>query len=118
MDLSSADPLLTQLGANGPQVCRLGLSASYRPGERAVRRALDEGINYLFFYAVDTQLTRVVRGLNADQRERVCLATGGYNWLAWHPPLKKSLDNALRRLRTDYIDVFHYLGVVKPGHFG
>jgi len=67
---------------------------------------------------VDTQLTRVVRGLNADQRERVCLATGGYNWLAWHPPLKKSLENALRRLRTDYIDVFHYLGVVKPGHFG
>jgi len=41
MDLSSGDPLLTRLGANGPQVFRLGLSASYRPGERAVRRALD-----------------------------------------------------------------------------
>ena len=99
-------------------VCRLGLSASYRPGERAVRRALDEGINYLFGYAFDTQMTRVVRSLNADRRERICLATGGYNWIVWHPSLRKSLENALRRLRTDYIDVFHYLGVMKPSQFG
>ncbi len=110
--------LRTTLGSRGPEVCRLGLAASYRPGEHAVRRALDEGINYLFCYAVDTQTTRVVRSLNADQREKICLATGGYNWIAWHPPLKKSLENALRRLKTDYIDVFHYLGVMKPKQFG
>lgn len=110
--------LRTRLGAGGPEVCRLGLSASYRPGEQTVRRALDEGVNYLFCYAVDTHMNRVVRGLNADRREKVCLATGGYNWIAWHPPLKKSLENALRRLNTDYIDVFHYLGVMKPKQFG
>lgn len=114
----SHDPMQSRLGLNGPEVFRLGLSASYRPGERAVRRALDEGINYFFGYAADTQLTRVIRDLNADRRERLCLATGGYNWIVWHPPLKKSLEKALRRWRTDYIDVFHYLGVMGPKQFG
>ena len=116
--MSTAANLRTTLGARGPTVCRLGLSASYRPGERTVRRALDEGVNYLFCYAVDTHMTRVVRGLNADAREKVCIATGGYNWIAWHPPLRTSLEKALRRLRTDYIDVFHYLGVMNPKQFG
>lgn len=110
--------LHTTLGARGPSVFRLGLAASYRPGERTVRRALDEGVNYLFSYSFDTQMNRVVRGLNADRREKLCLATGGYNWIVWHPPLRKSLENALRRLKTDYIDVFYYLGVMNPKQFG
>lgn len=114
----SSSVLRTTLGARGPSVCRLGLSASYRPGEHTVRRALDEGVDYLFCYAIDTHMTRVVRSLNADRREKVRLATGGYNWIAWHPPLKRSLEKALRRLKTDYIDVFHYLGVMNPRQFG
>lgn len=102
------------LGGNGRTLFRLGLSASYRPGDRAIRRALEEGVDYLFAFGIDTQMTRVIRGLTADQRDRVAIGTGGYNWLVWHPPLRKSLDNALRRLRTDRIDVFHYLGIMKP----
>jgi aryl-alcohol dehydrogenase-like predicted oxidoreductase len=111
------DFLHTSLGATGLEVCRVGLSASYRPGERAIRLALDEGVNYLFCYAIDSQMTRVVRDLPSRERDRVVLATGGYNWVAWHPPLRTSLERALRRLRTDHIDVFHYLGVLKPSHF-
>src|SRR5512138_1915006 len=113
----NATPLQKPLGPRGGSLFRLGLSASYRPGEHAVRRALDEGVNYLFCYAFDTQMNRAVLSLNADQREKICLATGGYNWIVWHPPLRKSLENALRRLKTDYIDVFHYLGVMKPRQF-
>lgn len=111
------DFLRATLGATGRQVFRLGLSASYRPGEWAIRRALDEGVNYLFCYAIDTQMTRVIRGLPARERDRLVVATGGYNWVAWHPPLRVSLERALRRLNTDYIDVFHYLGVLKPAQF-
>jgi aryl-alcohol dehydrogenase-like predicted oxidoreductase len=62
-------------------------------------------------------MTRVLRELNADHRERILIATGGYNWIFWHTNLKKSLESALRRLHTDYIDVFHYLGVARPQHF-
>lgn len=101
----------------GWPVFRVGLAATYRPGERVVRRALDCGVNYLFGFAIDTQITRVVREMNADRREKVILATGGYNWIVGHTPLKKSLENALRRYKTDYIDVFHLLGVMKPREF-
>jgi aryl-alcohol dehydrogenase-like predicted oxidoreductase len=114
---AASDFLATRLGAAAPPVFRLGLAATYRPGERTIRRALDEGVNYLFGFATDTQLNRVIRGFTSDQREKVVVATGGYNWIVWHPSLKKSLENALRRLRTDYIDVFHFLGILKPGHF-
>lgn len=93
---------------------RLGLAATYRPGERAIEYALDNGVGYLFGFAIDTQLTRVVRGMNADRRERVTLATGGYNWVVGRTSLRRSLENALRRYRTDYIDVFHFLGVLRP----
>lgn len=114
---SESDFLATRLGALTPPVFRLGIAATYRPGDRTIRRALDEGVNYLFCFGSDTQMSGVVRGLGSSRREKLLIATGGYNWLIWHPPLKKSLENALRRLRTDYIDVFHYLGILKPGHF-
>jgi aryl-alcohol dehydrogenase-like predicted oxidoreductase len=55
--------------------------------------------------------------MTATQREQVLIATGGYNWLVWHPPLRDSLERALKRLRTEYIDVFHFLGVLKPAQF-
>jgi hypothetical protein len=35
-------------------VFQLGLAATYRPGDRAVRRALDEGVNYLFAFGIDS----------------------------------------------------------------
>jgi len=113
----SSDFLHGRLGPQGPPVFRLGLSATRRPGEHAVRSALDHGVNYLFAYSFDTQITRVVRSLNAGGREKLVLATGAYYWLLDRRPLKKILENALRRYRTDYIDVFQFLGIQKPADF-
>jgi len=115
--MPTSDFLHGRLGPKNWPVFRLGLAASYRPGERTVRCALDHGVNYLFAFAIDTNITGVVRGMNADQREKVLLATGGYNWILGHTSLRKSLENALRRYKTDYIDIFHFLGVLKPKEF-
>jgi aryl-alcohol dehydrogenase-like predicted oxidoreductase len=115
--MPASDFLHGKLGPQGWPVFRLGLAATYRPGERTVRCALDHGVNYLFGFAIDTNITAVVRGMNDDQREKVILTTGGYNWIVGHTPLRKSLENALRRYRTDYIDVFHFLGIMKPKEF-
>jgi aryl-alcohol dehydrogenase-like predicted oxidoreductase len=114
---STSDFLNGNLGAQRWPVFRLGMAATYRPGERTVRCALDHGVNYLFAFAIDTNITRVVREMNSDRREKVILATGGYNWLLGHTSLRKSLESALRRYKTDYIDVFHYLGILKPQDF-
>jgi aryl-alcohol dehydrogenase-like predicted oxidoreductase len=110
--------LQTTLGATGIPVFRLGLSASYRPGRRIVDMALDEGVNYFFGYGFDSHLIQGLRGLNSDRREKVAIATGAYNYIWGRQNLKKTLEKRLRQLRTDYIDVFHFLAVMKPGQFG
>jgi aryl-alcohol dehydrogenase-like predicted oxidoreductase len=110
----NGDFLQGVLGRTGMTVHRLGLAASYRPGERAVQRALDEGINYFFCYGIDSQMIRVLRRLSADRRDGILIATGAYNWFWWRQDLERTLERRLRQLRTDRIDVFHFLGVMKP----
>ncbi|MBM4160232.1 MAG: hypothetical protein FJ217_03940, partial [Ignavibacteria bacterium] len=51
----------TVLGRTGIRVHRLGLSATYRPGKRAIYRAIDEGANFFFAFGVDTQMRSVLR---------------------------------------------------------
>jgi len=110
----NGDFLQGVLGRSGPKVHRLGLAASYRPGEHAVERALDEGINFFFCFGIDGQMIRVLRRLTADQRDRIVIATGAYNYIWWRQDLEQTLEKRLRQLRTDRIEVFYFLGVMKP----
>ena len=106
-----------RLGNTGLTVHRLGLSATYRPGRRAVYRAIDEGLNYFFCYGFDTHMTRVMRDILTRDRERFVVSTGAYNLILGHPNLRRTLEKRLRQLRTEYIDVFLFLGVTKPRQF-
>ena len=109
--------LRTTLGRTGFRVCRLGLSASYRPGRRAILNALDRGVNYLFAYGFDTQMMATLGEVFRTRRHDLIIATGGYNWVLWHSNLRKTLERRLRQLGTDYLDVFLFMGVMKPEHF-
>ncbi len=102
------------LGRLPNRVLRLGLSASYRPGQAAVRRAIDLGVGCFFLYGFDSQMVRVLRALPASERERLVLATGAYNLVWTRQNFRRTLEKRLRQLRTDYLDVFLYLGVMKP----
>jgi aryl-alcohol dehydrogenase-like predicted oxidoreductase len=106
----------TTLGSTGIPVHRLGLAASYRPGKRAIHKALDAGVNYFFCYGFDTQMVGVLRDLPSSVRERCVIATGAYNLLVGHLDLRRTLEKRLRQLRTDYIDVLLFLGVTKEKH--
>jgi aryl-alcohol dehydrogenase-like predicted oxidoreductase len=112
------DFLRGRLGSAGHSVFRLGISGSYRPGERVLRRALDEGIDYIFSYGFDGQTIRVLRDLPASARDRVVIATGAYNFIWWRQDFRKTLEKRLRQLHTDRIDVFHFLGIMNPKQFG
>ena len=105
------------LGKTGLRVCRLGLSGTYRPGKAAFHRALDEGVNYFFCYGFDGQTVGFLRDLSAGSRERYVVATGAYNLIWTYQNLRKTLEKRLRQLRTDYIDLFQFLGVTKPKEF-
>lgn len=106
------------LGRTGLKVCRLGLAGTYRPGKEAIHKALDAGINYFFFFGIDTQLIKVLRdAIPARRREDFVLASGGGNLILKSQNLRKSVERRLRKLKTDYIDIYHYLGVYKEKHF-
>ncbi len=107
----------TVLGNTGIPVHRLGLSATYRPGKKVVYKALDEDLNYFFFFGFDNQMVKVLREVLRQRRENIIVATGAYNLLWGHPNLRRTLEKRLRTLRTDYIDVFLFLGVTQEKHF-
>jgi aryl-alcohol dehydrogenase-like predicted oxidoreductase len=112
-----ADFLYTALGKYPTPVFRVGLSATYRCGRKTIYKALDEGFNYFFFFGIDTQMTAVLRDVLRRDRERMFVATGGYNCIWWAQNLHRVLEKRLRQLRTDYIDVFHFLGVRKKAEY-
>jgi len=101
------------LGKTGLSVCRLGLSASYRPGRETIFRAADLGINFFFSFGFDTQMRSVLTELFGRGREKYVLATGAYNFIWGHGDIRRTLERRLRRFQTDYIDVFLFLGVMK-----
>jgi aryl-alcohol dehydrogenase-like predicted oxidoreductase len=97
----------TTFGKLGTRVCRLGLSASYRPGRDAIRRAIDAGVNVFFLYGFDGQMAAVLREVLRSERERYVVATSP----------RRTLEKRLRKLGTDYIDAFLFLGVMKEAQF-
>lgn len=111
------DFLSSTLGKTGLKVFRLGLSTSYRPGRAAVFAAVDAGMNFFFGFGFDGQLSGALREVFKSGREKFILATGAYNMIIGYPNLRRSLEKRLRQFGTDYLDVFLFLGVMKPGQF-
>ncbi len=107
----------TTLGNTGLAVHRLGLAATYRPGKKAIYKALDEGINYFFGFGIDTQMMSVMRDVLKSNRERYVVATGAYNFIFGYFNLRRTLEKRLRQLGTDYIDLFLFLGVLREKEF-
>ena len=107
------DFLHTTLGRTGQQVCRLGLSGSYWPGETALRAGIEAGLNYLFWFYWDRQMTRVLREVLPGRREQFVVATGVSNLGTFL--VRKGLETCLRKLRVDHIDVFHLFWVSAGG---
>jgi aryl-alcohol dehydrogenase-like predicted oxidoreductase len=62
-------------------------------------------------------MTAALRQAINGRREHLVLATGGYNWILWQSNLRRTIERRLRQMRTDYIDVFHFLGALNPGHW-
>jgi predicted aldo/keto reductase-like oxidoreductase len=105
------------LGRTGMKVHRLGLSASYRPGKETIYAAIDAGVNYVFGFGIDTQMVSAMKDILGTRRKEIILSTGAYNYIWGHSDMRRTLEKRLRQFRTDYIDVFLFLGVMKPREF-
>ncbi|MFH1881364.1 MAG: aldo/keto reductase [Planctomycetota bacterium] len=108
---------LRSFGSTGIHVTPLGLSASYYPGKKAIYAALDEGINLFFAYGFDVQMTRTLRQLMPSHQDKIVLVTGAYNYIWRSQDIRKTFEKRLRQFNTDYIDVFLFMGVMKPAQF-
>ncbi len=107
----------TVLGRTRLKLSRIGLSASYRPGKKTIFRAVDEGLNYFFCFGIDNQMHSALREILKSDREKYVIASGGGNLYHTSQNLKKSLEKRLKQVKTDYLDIFLYLGVTGEKHF-
>lgn len=122
----------TTLGRTGLRVSRMGLGCgghsrlglSANRGEenaiRIVREAIDLGVN-LIDTAEGYRTEEVVGKALADiRREDVVLCTkAGVHWedrYATPEETRMRVDACLKRLNTDYVDIFHVHGV-RPEHY-
>ncbi len=108
---------LRPFGNTGISTTPLGLSASYYPGKQAIHAAVDEGINLFFAFGIDRQMTSALRELMPSRRDKFVLATGAYNYVWWAQDVRKAFEKRLRQFKTDYIDIFLFMGVMKPAEF-
>lgn len=111
------DFLYTTINNDPRKIYRLGLSATYRPGKKAIYKAVDSGVNLFFLFGIDNQMISVTRDIMSISRDKYFIVTGAYNYILGHFDYRKTLEKRLRQLKTDYIDFFLLLGVLKEKEF-
>lgn len=107
-------------GKTGIRTARLGLGCMRLPKEQQkadgiIRYAIDHGVNYLdTAYIYEGNEEKVGKALKGGYRNKAILVTKSPVWdVKKHSDFEKLLDIELKRLRTDYIDVYlmHSLGL-------
>ena len=104
------------LGCGGPS--RLGLSTGRTTEQSAavVRAALDAGVNFIDTATAYRTEPLVAAGLRGCRRDQVVLSSkrglaGDGDRLLTGAELEAAVEASLRRLETDYIDIYHLHGV-------
>jgi aryl-alcohol dehydrogenase-like predicted oxidoreductase len=93
----------TTLGRTGLEVGRLGLAAGYGVPTRAVERAFEAGVNYLYWGSVRRDAFADALRHLASQREHMVLVVQSYSRWGWW--VTGSVERALKKLGFEYADV-------------
>ncbi len=107
------DFLSRDLRAVGKRVHRLGIATNYGIDGRGFAKALDRGVNYVFWTSMRSgEVTPVLKERLGRDRASMVVATGpNVGWFAGS--YRRYLERTLKTLGTDYVDVFqmNWLGV-------
>jgi aryl-alcohol dehydrogenase-like predicted oxidoreductase len=97
------------LGKTGLKTARLGLGTAYGISANDILWAIDHGLNYIFWGSMRRRnVVKAVRSLGPAKRDKVIVASASYiHKIIPRPQLvRRSIERALKTLRTDYLDVF------------
>jgi len=92
------------LGRTGLKVGRIGISAAYGTPADAIEEAFERGANYFYWGALRRgMMAEGIRRLVRKNREKMAVVVQNY-W-PWAMLIPKSLQRALKELKTDYADI-------------
>jgi aryl-alcohol dehydrogenase-like predicted oxidoreductase len=101
----SDDFLYRDVPAFRKRVFRLGLATNYGVDGEDLERALEQGVNYIFWTPTARKVTKSLKAALKRNRESIVLATGptiGF----FGGSIRGACERLLKKLGTDYIDVF------------
>ncbi len=88
-------------------MCRLGLACNFGLEGAAFERAIERGVDYVFWTEFRTgKVKEAFRRALARDRSKIVVATGPQTAL-FGGSVRRSAESLLRELGTDYLDVFH-----------
>ena len=85
-------------------VLRMGIAGNYGIDSADIRWASDCGANYWVWGRGFGKVTEGIREVIEGDREHHVVAMLGWGYFGWQ--VRRSVENALRELSTDYLDVF------------
>ena len=104
IDSSPRDFSYSRLPVVAKKVFRMGIAGNYGIGSSDIKWAADQGANYWVWGASFKKVTEGIKNTIKHDREKHVVAMLGWGFWGWQ--VRQSVEKALRKLETDYIDVF------------
>jgi len=104
IDSSPRDFSYSRLPVVAKQVFRMGIAGNYGIESSDIKWAADQGANYWVWGASFKKVTEGIKNTINHDREKHVVAMLGWGFWGWQ--VRQSVEKALRKLETDYIDVF------------
>ena len=86
------------------RVFRMGIAGNYGIDSSDVEWAAEQGANYWVWGASFKKVTSGLKEVIRRDREKNVVALLGWGFFGWQ--IRRSVEKALRKLNTDYLDVF------------
>ncbi|WP_304511708.1 aldo/keto reductase [Desulfobacula sp.] len=86
------------------QVFRMGIAGNYGIDSSDVEWAAEQGANYWVWGASFKKVTAGIKEVIRKDREKHVVSLLGWGFFGWQ--VRQSIEKALRKLNTDYLDVF------------
>lgn len=86
------------------QVFRMGIAGNYGMNSSDIEWAADQGANYWVWGASFKKVTSGIKEVIRKNREKNVVAMLGWGFFGWQ--IRRSVEKALHKLNTDYLDVF------------